>query len=432
MEQTIPEPFTCRDGHLVIDGFDVVELVEREGTPLLLTSANRIEDNFSRIWDAFSSAHGNVEIKYALKANSNPSVVKILKRLGCGADVSSPFELMLAQELGFPIDKILYSPNNSSREDLLLGTSKNITINFDSISQMKLVSDVLPSRISFRINVDLERGEFPGTTTSGPSAKFGISKEEALEGYRYALSRGVESFGIHVMTGSNILDPEHFGNVASKLLQAAEFISENTGIKFDFADIGGGFGVPYRPGEEKLNIDIAARKVSVEFKKHVSSGKIGNPKLFLEPGRYLVADSSVMLGRVNDVKKAAKIFVGTDIGMNIFLRPALYGAYHNVVIANDLNRPVSGKKDIVGQICESTDCLARDRPFPEVAQGDIIAAFNAGAYVSSMSSNYNGRGRPMEAMIEDGKFVVTRKRDSFSDFISNYSEFASKNEYSTP
>ena len=427
MKQSIPDPFTNIDGRLALDGFDIVELSEDEGTPLLITSKKRIEDNYRRIWKAFSKRYEKVEIKYALKANPNPSVVKILRDLGCGSDVSSPLELMLAEKLSFGHEKILYSPNNSSREDLLLASRKNITINFDSTGQMELIGNDLPDRICFRINVDVERGEFPGTTTSGPSAKFGISMEKALEGYKYALEHGVSKFGIHVMTGSNILDPDHFGNVASKIAQAAQFISSSAGIEFDFIDIGGGFGVPYRPGEEKLDIEKAAENVANELHRYVSRGTSGKPTLFLEPGRYLVADSSVMVGRVTDVKKAGKIFIGTDIGMNIFLRPALYGAYHNIVVANDLEMPISNNKDIVGQICESTDCIARDRPFPDVVPGDTIAVFNAGAYISSMSSMYNGRGRPEEIMLDGKSYSITRRRDTFSDFIDPYLQFSSEN-----
>lgn len=425
MKQFVPEPFTNMEGHLALDGMDIVELSEKEGTPLLITSRKRIEDNYRRIWKAFSTIYENVEIKYALKANPNPSVVKILRDLGCGSDVSSPFELMLAEKLGIDREKILYSPNNSSRDDLLLAAKKNITINFDNTTQIELIGDELPERICLRINVEIERGEFPGTTTSGPGAKFGMSMEKALEGYRYAIEHGVHKFGIHVMTGSNILDPEHFGNVASKIIQAAKFISHNSGIEFDFIDIGGGFGVPYRPGEEKLDIEKAAEKVAVQLKGYVSRGSSGKPGLFLEPGRYLVADSSVMVGRVTDVKKAGKIFIGTDIGMNIFLRPSLYGAYHNIVVANDLHRPLSTRKDIVGQICESTDCIAKDRLFPDVVPGDTIAVFNAGAYVSSMSSTYNGRGRPEEIMVDGNIYNITRKRDTFSDFIEPYGQFSS-------
>ena len=181
MEQKVPEPFINKEGHLHLDGMDIVELSEKEGTPLLVTSKKRIVDNYLRIWNAFSTRYEKVEIKYALKANPNPSVVKILRDLGCGSDVSSPFELMLAEKLGFDHKKILYSPNNSSRDDLLLAVEKNVTINFDNTTQMELISNDLPERICFRINVDVERGEFPGTTTSGPAAKFGISREKALE-----------------------------------------------------------------------------------------------------------------------------------------------------------------------------------------------------------------------------------------------------------
>ena len=421
MEQIIPDPFTAIENHLAVDGIDLVKLAEKEGTPLLVTSRKRIEDNYRRILNAFSSNYDRIEIKYAVKANSNPSVISILRKMGCGADVSSPFEIMLAEKCGIAPKMMLYSPNNASHEDLLIAAEKNLTINFDDISQMKIIKDELPDRIAFRINVDVEKGEFPGTTTSGPTAKFGISVESAVDGYTFAKEHGVRKFGIHVMTGSNILEPDHFGNVAAKLLEAAEYVSSKTGLKFDFVDLGGGFGVPYRPGEKSLDIDLAARHISDKLKAVIRNGTIGTPALFIEPGRYLVADSSVMIGKVTNVKRARKTFVGTDIGMNIFLRPALYGAYHNIVVASDVHKPVGDNKDIVGQICENTDRIATDRPFPDVKAGDIIAVFNAGAYVSSMSSIYNGRGRPEEIMIQDSTYTVTKRRDTFQDVIAGYS-----------
>ena len=320
--------------------------------------------------------------------------------------------------MGFKPEKIMFTPNFASKEELLWASNSGMAINFDSVGQLEQVSEKVPETVSFRIKIGYGKGEFKGTTTSGHNAKFGILESESIDAYMMAKKMGAKKFGIHVMAGSNVLDPNHFQNVAESVLTVLKNISELNGITFDFVDLGGGFGVPYKPGEQPLNLKTVFEIIHTSFKKILGNEPF--PKLFIEPGRYIVADSSILLGTVTDVKIQEKKFLGSDISMNTLIRPALYGAKHHMVLANKLNRKISGKYEVVGQICENTDRIGKAVSFPTPEVGDILAVFDAGAYVASMASNYNGRPIPAELIIRNNKPVLVRKRSAYSDYISNY------------
>lgn len=413
----IPPPFQEREGRLYLDGLDLVEIASRYGTPVYVTSSGRIRENYRRIYSAFKERYDNFSVKYAVKANSNPHIISVLAGEGAGADVSNLNELLIAEKSGIPAKQILMSPNNLSREELAKASSRGVAINFDDIGQMEIISDSLPSLVSFRVNPGIGRGEFPGTVTAGPDAKFGIPEDHVIEAYRKAKDHGVRRFGIQMMTGSNVLDSGYFGAITSKLFDITRRISDHAGIDFEFVDIGGGFGVPYRPDEKALPIDVVAGEVSRGLKDKFASVGKPLPALFVEPGRYLVADSTVLLGRITNVKSYGKTFIGTDVGMNTLLRPALYGAYHPVSIANKLDHEAKITADVVGQICENTDRIALDRRLPDVEEGDILAVFNAGAYGFSMSNQFNGHGKPAEVLVSDGKDKLIRRRENIDDLL---------------
>ena len=409
--------FADSKGHLTIDGIDVVPLAERYGTPLIVISENRIRNNIRLLVNAVSSNFESYEIKYAVKANPNPSILSIVKEEGLGIDASSRNEATLAIKMGFKPEKILFTPNFASKEELLWASSSGMAINFDSTHQLAQVSGKVPETVSFRIKINYGKGEFKGTTTSGHDAKFGILESEAIDAYETAKKMGAMKFGIHVMAGSNVMDPNHFRNVAESILTVVNNISERTGIVFEFVDLGGGLGVPYRPEEQPLDLKRVFETIHASFKKIL--GKEPFPRLCIEPGRYIVADSSILLGTVTDVKIQEKKFLGSDISMNTLIRPALYGAKHHMVLANKLDSQIDSKYEVVGQICENTDRIGKDISFPNPNVGDIIAVFDAGAYVASMASNYNGRPIPAELIIRDNKPILVRNRSTYSDYLSN-------------
>ncbi|MFP3317834.1 MAG: diaminopimelate decarboxylase [Thermoplasmata archaeon] len=411
-------------GVLYSNGVNLVELARREGTPLLVASEKRLIENYNSIYENFTKNYNKFKINYAVKANSNPAILSIFKDLGSGADTASPGEIFIANYSGFSNDDIIFTPNFSSREVLREVLGMGIKINFDDIGQFEYVRDIRPGTVSFRINPGMGGGEFPGIVTGGHETKFGIPEDYAIKAYRIAKESGAREFGIHMHGGSNNLKEEYFKEITSKFFSIAKKIEDEVGIEFSFVDIGGGFGVPYRENERPLDMERVANYVVENFK--VLAGK-NEPVLMVEPGRYLVADSTVLLGNVTYIKNYGKRIVGTDVGMNILIRPALYGAYHRIAVANRLDAEEKDAVNIVGQICENTDKIAENRKFPEVEPDDIIAIFNAGAYVYSMSSNYNGFTRPEEILItRNGNTVVIRERENYGDLVAKAKKWKTK------
>lgn len=403
-----------------MDSVDLVDVARAHGTPLLVTSENRLVHNYRRISSAFGRHYADIAINYAVKANPNPSVISILDRQGAGADVSSIAEIEFAQASGIGKEKMLFSPNYASSSELRYALDRNIAINFDDIGQFRALARYgVPKLVSFRLNPGFGAGEFPGIVTAGAEAKFGIPETHIEDAYRIAKESGAKRFGIHMMAGSNVLQPEHFAAITSKMMDTAGGISNRLGIDFEFVDIGGGFGVQYMPFKKPFDVEKTARIVAGIFKDKCSEYGLDKPTLMIEPGRYLVSDTTVLLGTVNHVKRYSKTFVGTDIGMNVNIRPALYTAYHEIAIANRIGERPTEKVNVTGQICENSDVVAKDRMLPAARTGDIIAVFNAGAYVYSMSSQYNSRPRPAEILItRRGGIKLIRRRETIKDLFA--------------
>jgi len=418
----IVKPFLNKNGILYIYDINLVELSEKKGTPLLVTSEERLENNYFSIYNSFKKFYENFRINYAVKANSNPAILSIFRKLGSGADVASLGELFIARFAGFEKGSISFTSNYASKENLEFAVKSGITVNFDDISQLELIKENPPEITSFRINPGIGGGEFPGIVTGGHGSKFGIPENHVYNAYKKAmefLPGGVKRFGIHMHGGSNNLNVEYFKKITEKFFQIASNIRKELGINFEFLDIGGGFGVPYRINETPLNMEEVAEGIIDDFKKYYLNGK-DEPLLIVEPGRYLVADSTILLGKITAMKNYDKKIIGTDVGMNILIRPALYNAYHHIAIANKLDAPLIDDVTVVGQICENTDKIAENRRFPKAELGDIISIFNAGAYVFSMSSNYNGFLRPEEILIsKDSNIHIIRERDNYLDLLKN-------------
>lgn len=315
---------------------------------------------------------------------------------------------------------MLYTGNYNADEELKFAAQLGVATNLDDIRILERLEKFgLPDTICFRINPGFGRGGFDKLVFAGPDAKFGISEEVAKKAYARAKALGVKKFGIHMMAGSSVLDVDYFGQVTDRLFQIASSISESAGIEFDFVVIGGGFGVPYKPPEPDLDIDTVAEAVTDRFRERFE-GASSVPYLYAEPGRYLVCDSTVLLSRVHAIKITEKKFVGIDAGMNVLLRPAFYDAYHHMYVANKLDDEKGEKVNIVGQVCENSDILARDRELPVTEEGDLIAILNTGAYGYSMSSNYNTRPRAAEVLVNEGEDFLIRERETIADILDRH------------
>jgi len=280
----------------------------------------------------------------------------------------------------------------------------------------------VPPILSVRINTEFGAGHHEYTVTASKTSKFGVDGKTATEIYRMAKDAGVENFGIHMHIGSGIMHVEPFIKTTEKLLEVADAIHRQLGISFNFIDLGGGIGVPYKPEEEEVDLENFAKKLTAFFKGKLAQYGLEQPELWLEPGRYLVAEAGVLLTKVNMVKETPyRKFVGVDAGFNTLIRPAMYGSYHHMVLADRLNAPSVENYDVVGPLCESGDVLARERPLPKISEGDILAILNAGAYGYAMSTQYNSRPRVAEVLVKDGHCELVRERENLQDLVRGQS-----------
>ncbi|MDX9790666.1 MAG: diaminopimelate decarboxylase [Candidatus Kapaibacterium sp.] len=399
-----------------IGNHDIKELSLDYGTPLYVYDSQVIEDNYNKLKSSFDKYYPNTKVHYSVKANSNLNILQIFKDIGCGVDCSSPFELLLSKKIGFDDDKILYTGNYESLSDFSHLTDYNIKVNLDDISSFKRMNQVYqPDVISFRINPGIGKGGYEGITTGGTDAKFGVPYEKAVHAYQLAKDNNYKKFGIHMMTGSNNLEPYYFAQVVEKLMMIAGNIFNQIGSKPEYVDIGGGFGIPYEVDEPELDIDLTAKLVTEIFLEKCNKYGFGEPELLLEPGRYLIGNAGYLLTKVTGIKNSYKNFVGVDSGMSTLIRPALYGAKHRV--------DVYGKEipdwnvNICGQICENSDIFARNVFLPSVEEGDILIIRDAGAYGFVMSSNYNNRPRPAEVLVKGDEVSLIRRRETFEDMV---------------
>ena len=416
----IKKPLENRNGTLYIGGASSLELADKYDTPLYVYDEHRIRENFRNLYNAFHKNYPKFKLFYAIKANNNLALIKILKSEGAGIDVSGPAEIYLAKKVGFSKDKILYSGVYHRNEELKYALEQNVIINLEDVSQIdRLFKFGSPKSLSFRINPGIGSGKFQGLVFAGPDAKFGIIERDAITAYKKAKEHGVKSFGIHMMTGSCVLNENYFVEVTEKLMDIAGNVSQKLDIKFDFVDIGGGFGVPYQPDEKELDINAVGKKVTGKFREKIKQYSMGEPYLVAEPGRYLLCDSGILLTKVHSIKNGYKKFIGVDAGMNTMIRVAMYNAYHEILVANKLNDKPSEKVNIVGPVCENTDQFAKDRIMPKIVEGDTLAILNVGTYGYGMSSQYNNRPRAAEVLVNKGKHELIRKRDTFDDLVGN-------------
>ncbi len=411
-------PYEDKNNELYIDGVSSISLTNQYGTPLYVYSENRIREKMINLIRSLEKYYLKTRVLYACKANTNLSILRLLKGMGVEIDAVSPGEVYQALQAGFQPNEILFTGTSVSEDEMVYLSKMGIRMNIDSISQLKKLLKInMPETISMRINPMIGAGHHEHVITAGPDAKFGIWESQASEAYEIALEAGVKKFGMHMHIGSGIMDVDVYIRALSRLLNVAHNVKVSKGINFDFIDIGGGIGVPYLPDEKEINLKSFIETIFEFMKKKLSEYDLGEPEIWLEPGRYIVADSGVLLTKVTTLKKTSgRVFVGVDAGFNTLIRPALYGAYHHILNASGVNKPLH-KYDIYGPLCESGDIFARERAIQEIDEGEILAFLTTGAYGYSMASNYNTRPRPAEVLVSNGESRIIRKRETLEDLI---------------
>ena len=404
--------------YLIQNSALMTSLAKNYGTPLYIYSEKRLLENLDRLNNALKTNFNKYHICYALKANSNPALIMKMKNhlTSLGADCSSPGELHAAKLGGIDHHECIYTGNYESQEDLQAAYNSGCHINLDDITSFHRLTKIgIPDEISFRLNPGFGKGTFSQIITAGENAKFGVPHYDIVNAYRTAKNAGVKRFGIQCMTGSGILDPDYFPALIKDILKNMNVIHQELGIRMDYISLGGGFGIPYQDGETPLDFDRVFKKVGDVFSTHFK--KDAKPSFWVEPGKSVVGDTGLLLTKVTGIKKSYKTFIGLDAGMETLMRPALYGAYHRIYKVGVPDAKLTNMVDITGRICENTDRLAVDRPFPEVSEGDLIAIMDTGAYGYAMAHQFNTRPRSAEVLINGDQSCLIRERETIQDIF---------------
>lgn len=391
---------------------ELLEISQEFGNPIYVYDSERIISQYQRLNKAFAKVE-QLRINYAVKALSNISILKLLKSQGAGLDTVSIQEVRLGLHAGFSPDRIIYTPNGVSFEELEEVAHLGVQINIDNLSVLEHFGFKYPEiPVCIRINPHVMAGGNANISVGHIDSKFGISVHQMPHILRIVENTGMHINGIHMHTGSDILDIEVFLYAAEILFDAAKNFKT-----LDFLDFGSGFKVPYKKDDIETNVEELGKKLTKRFNAFEKEyGR--NLILAFEPGKFLVSEAGYFLAKVNVVKQTTStVFAGIDSGFNHLMRPMLYGAQHEIF---NISNPKGKERfySVVGYICE-TDTFATNRRITEIKENDILCFKNAGAYCYSMASNYNSRFRPAEVLWINNKAILIRKEETMDDLLQN-------------
>jgi diaminopimelate decarboxylase len=409
-----------RENKLFFGNQNAEKLCSKYGSPLFVYEEATIRNQFRQLVDNFN--YSAFKVHYAVKANYNPSILKILLEEGCGVDTVSAFEVRFCLEQGFKADDIIFTGDNNTDDEMQYCIDNNVLVNVGSLSQLERLGKLKSgNKVSVRINPDIGAGHHSHCITGGPHTKFGIYHDQIDKIKDIVAKYSLQLVGLHSHIGTGILESQSFLEAMDITLGVAEKIET-----LEFVDFGGGIGIPYKEEQAPLDLVDFGAKVSSHFEKFCD--KYGKKlELKVEPGRFLVCQAGTLLSTVNTLKETpAHQFVGCDTGFNHLIRPMAYGSYHKIKNASVME---GTQKEVVlcGNICESGDMFTQnsdgisDRAITEFEEGNIVAILDAGAYGMSMSMQYNMRSRPAEVLIDkEGNARVIRKRESYENIIANF------------
>jgi len=392
------------------------DIASHFGTPFHIYDEKGIRETGETLKKEFSRIKEFKEY-FAVKALPNPSILAIMKDMGFGFDCSSIPELILSRQAGSRGNDIMFTSNNTHPEEFIAASEDGGSIlNLDDISLIEKVPE-MPELVCFRYN--------PGSRRSGNDiignpveAKYGVSYEQIVDAYRLAAKRGAKRFGIHTMLASNELNYTYMVKTTNMLLQIVEHISEKLGINFEFINIGGGLGIPYKPEDSPLNLTAMADEITT-LMAQFESQKGYVPKFFMESGRYITGPHGALVVQAINQKNTYRKYIGVDSSMSALMRPGLYGAYHHISVPGkemDKKRCIA---DVVGSLCENNDKFAIQRDLPEINDGDLLVIHDTGAHGHAMGFNYNGNLRPKELLLTmDGTVELIRREERAEDYFA--------------
>jgi diaminopimelate decarboxylase len=396
----------------------IAQIIEKYPTPFHIYDEKGIVENAERFKKAFAWAPG-FKNYFAVKALPNPSILKLLSDAGFGADCSSMAELLLCDMVGISGEDIMFTSNETPASEYQKAMSQNAVINLDDITHIDFLekSAGLPEIICFRYNPGALKG---GNDIIGKpeDAKYGLTKEQMIEAYTAMKAKGVKRFGMHTMVASNELNVDYFVETAVILFEMAAEVAEKVGVKLEFINLGGGIGIPYKPEQNEVNLEILGEKIKAKYDSILRSKGL-EPKIYFECGRMVTGPYGYLVTTAVHTKSIYKEYIGVDACMANLMRPGMYGSYHHVTVLGKEKSPAECVYDVVGSLCENCDKFAVDRKLPKIEIGDIIAIHDTGAHGHAMGFNYNGKLRSAEILLQkDGSARMIRRAETHDDLFA--------------
>lgn len=397
-------------------------LVKKYPTPFYLYDEKAIRENMREFTKAFSIFPSFREF-YAVKACPNPYILKILAAEGCGADCSSLPELMLSKMSGIEGKKVMFTSNETPAEEYQYAFKEGNIINLDDITHIeylkKALGGKLPETMCCRYNPGHAKHGCNSIIGKPEEAKYGMTREQILEAYKIMKAEGVKHFGLHTMVASNELNPDFFADTAKLVFELAAEIKEKDDVRIEFTDLGGGLGIPYRPGQKKVDYNEIAQKIRKLYDEIIVPAGLDPLEICWECGRPITGPYGWLVSTAIHEKHIYREYIALDSCMADLMRPGMYGAYHEVSVSGKENAPKDHVYDVVGSLCENCDKFAIQRPLPEINIGDLVIIHDAGAHGRAMGFNYNGKLRAGEILMrEDGSFVQIRRRETVDDLFA--------------
>ena len=403
------------------------EIAAKWPTPFHIYDAKAIRENAKRLKKAFSWNKGFREY-FAVKAAPNPHLIKLLKEFDFGSDCSSMAELVLAEKVGNVGDKIMFTSNDTPAEEFRKAWELGAIINLDDITHWPFLLESLGGLEGLG---SLEDRIFccrynPGPLKGGNAiigkpeeAKYGFTREQLFECYRKMKDAGVKRFGLHTMVASNELDPDYIVDTAKMLFDLVADITRQVGIEFEFINIGGGIGIPYKPDQKAMDLEYVGKGIEAAYKKCIAERGIKPLKLYMECGRCITGPYGYLVARVRHIKNTYRMYAGLDACMSNLMRPALYGAYHEIVVPGKELSGDTTTYDVTGSLCENNDKFAIQRVLPLLKRGDLVVICDAGAHGHAMGFQYNGKLRSAELLLEeDGSVREIRRAETLDDYFA--------------
>lgn len=400
----------------------LVELAKKFPTPFYIYDEKAIRENVKYFYKAFSIFPSFTEY-FAVKALPNPYILKVLESEGCGGDCSSLPELMLCEKSGITGRRIMFTSNDTPAQEFVYAQKLGAIINLDDITHIDFLKNALggklPDTICFRYNPGpLKEG---GNSIIGKpeEAKYGLTKEQMIHAYKICKAEGVKHFGIHTMVASNELNPDFFVDTARIVFELILEVQKECGVNIEFADLGGGVGIPYRPGQKKVDLDYVAKGIKVLYDKMIVPAGLDPLKLCFECGRPITGPYGWLVTKAIHEKNIYRNYIGVDASMADLMRPGMYGAYHEVTVSGKEHAPKDYVYDVSGSLCENCDKFAVQRNLPKIEMGDLLIIHDAGAHGRAMGFNYNGKLRAGELLLRsDGTVKEIRRRETIEDYFA--------------